>query len=109
MLTSPGLFEQGWHFANSNETRQVSLPGIKARLACAAVPRPTIVSGWDLARRQPKAAERMAPTGSVFWLDELDTTPEQLRKLVEHGLWPAGTQNSQRQAEGFNRFGLAPW
>ena len=109
VLTSPGLFEQGWHFANSNETRQIDLPGIRARLACAVVSRPSIVSGWDLARRQPKAAERMAPTGSVFWLDELDTTPEQLRKLVEHGLWPAGTQNSQRQAEGFNRFSLAPW
>ena len=73
------------------------------------MPRAEVVSGWDLALAQPKPAERVAPSGSVYWLDELEATPEQLRKLAEHGLWDEETQNAARRAEGFNRFTFAAW
>ena len=45
------------------------LHGVRARLVCAAVARAEVVSGWDMARWQPKPSHRAAPTGSVFWLD----------------------------------------
>jgi CRISPR-associated protein Cmr3 len=45
----------------------------------------------------------------VYWLDELDATPEALRKLVESGLWCDPCEDALRRAEGFNRFSLAAW
>ena len=73
------------------------------------MPRAEVVSGWDLAHWQPKPAQRAAPTGSVYWLDELDATPKALRELVEQGLWPGAGADAGRRAEGFNRLALARW
>jgi len=85
------------------------LHGVHGRLVCAAVPRAEVVSGWDLAKWQPKPAQRAAPTGSVYWLDELEATPEALREWVERGLWIEAGADSSRRAEGFNRASLAHW
>jgi CRISPR-associated protein Cmr3 len=109
VLTTPGLFRDGWRPPGVDATFRLTLPGLNARLVCAAVPRAEVVSGWDLARRQPKSAMKAAPAGSVYWLEELETTPAALRKLAEHGLWTEESDNSQRRAEGFNRFSFAAW
>jgi CRISPR-associated protein Cmr3 len=109
VLTTPGLFKDGWCPPGVDETLQLRLPGLSARLVCAAVPRAEVVSGWDLAQRQPKPAMRAAPAGSVYWLDQLETTPSALRKLAESGLWTDESDNLQRRAEGFNRFSFAAW
>ncbi|NWG74438.1 MAG: type III-B CRISPR module-associated protein Cmr3 [Rubrivivax sp.] len=109
VLTTPGLFADGWCIPGTDVDMRVQWPGLSARLVCAAVPRADVVSGWDLAARQPKTAERAAPAGSVYWLDDLEATPEALRKLAERGLWPDDHQNTQRRAEGFNRFTFAAW
>jgi hypothetical protein len=93
-----------------DEAQRLPWPGLTARLACAAVARADVVSGWDLAGRQPKPkpkpkpkpAERVAPAGSVYWLDDLDTTPEVLGKLAEQGLCFDAEHNAQRRGEGFN-------
>jgi CRISPR-associated protein Cmr3 len=116
LLTSPGLFGAGWlpPGADPNTRRddgaiRFALHGVTGWLVCAAVPRAEVVSGWDLARWQPKAALRAAPAGSVYWLDELDATPEALRKLAETGLWRAASDDAARRAEGFNRIALATY
>jgi CRISPR-associated protein Cmr3 len=116
VLTSPGLFERGWlptgaADAGCGEAVAFSLHGVSGRIVCAAVPRAEVVSGWDLARWQPKPALRAAPAGSVYWL-ELDgsVSADALRKLVEHGLWTEAQYNTDlRRAEGFNRVALAQW
>ncbi len=107
VLTTPGLFAQGWCPPGVDAALRLNLHGVTGQLVCAAVPRAEVVSGWDLARAQPKAAERVAPSGSVYWLDDLSATPDQLRKLAEQGLWDDETQNASRLAEGFNRFTFA--
>ena len=128
VLAAPGVFDGGWlptGFTQAADgTFRFDLAGVKARLVCAAVPRFETVSGWDLARWQPKPAQRAAVAGSVYWLDELDATPEALRKLAEQGLWdqscedpPAHQPSPQRgegdwkgrRAEGFNHVWLAAW
>jgi CRISPR-associated protein Cmr3 len=109
VLTTPALLPEGWLLPGVSADRRIEWPGLSARLACAAVPRAEVVSGWDLAQRQPKPAERAAPAGSVYWLDELDATPEALGKLAECGLWLGDHQNAHRRAEGFNRFTFAAW
>ena len=111
VLTSPGLFAQGW-LPNGLRLQDdgqhwLDLHGVRARLVCASVPRAETISGWDLARWQPKAAQRAAPTGSVYWLDQLQATPEALGKLAESGFWNTACEDPQRRSEGFNRFSFA--
>ena len=112
ILTSPGLFEGGWlptGSAAGNGALPFELHGVSGRIVCAAVPRAEVVSGFDLARRRPKPAERVAPSGSVYWLDEIETSADALRKLADRGLWSEAVENEQRRAEGFNRFTFAEW
>jgi CRISPR-associated protein Cmr3 len=87
----------------------VQLGGINGRVVCAAVPRAEVVSGWDLACWQPKSAQRAAPAGSVYWLEDIDATPDQLRKLAAAGLWEEPCNDPQRRTEGFNRFTFAAY
>lgn len=107
VLTSPGLFTAGWRLPGADDTGHWRLNGASGRLVCAAVSRAEVVSGWDLAKWQPKPAQRAAPTGSVYWIEELDATADALRKLAATGLWPEGSEDAQRRAEGFNRFAFA--
>lgn len=109
VLTSPGIFEGGWRLPGMASDNTLQLPGLRARVVAAAVSRADTVSGWDLATRQPKPAQKAAATGSVYWLDQLEATPEALGKLAAHGLWGQPCEDAQRRAEGFNRFSFAPY
>lgn len=109
VLTTPGIFAEGWCLPGTDADGRIDLHGVRGRLVCAAVPRAETVSGWDLARHQPKPAQRVAPAGSVYWLDELDATPEALGKLVSTALWAEPCEDAARRAEGFNRIALAAY
>jgi CRISPR-associated protein Cmr3 len=113
ILTSPGFFSEGWLptgcVRNGDGSISFDLHGVRGRLVCAAVPRAEVVSGWDLAKWQPKPAQRVAPTGSVYWLDQLEATAEALCTLVERGLWTEPCEDAARRAEGFNRATIAVW
>jgi len=104
VLTTPGLFPDGWRLPGMDGHGRFELMGVKGKVVAATVARAEVVSGWDLARWQPKTARRAVPTGSVYWIEELEATPEQLGRLADHGLWPASGHDAQRRAEGFNRF-----
>ncbi len=43
-----------------------------ARVTCFRVDRPEVVSGWSFERRAPKPTRRMAPAGSVYWVEVPD-------------------------------------
>ena len=112
VLTTPGLFTHGWlpnGVTREGDGYRFDLHGVRGKLVCAAVPRAEVVSGWDLARWSPKSAQRVAPIGSVWWLDDLDATPQALEKLASEGLWGSPCEDSHRRAEGFNRITLAHW
>ncbi len=112
ILITPGLFADGWlptGVKASGTDIHFELHGVEGRLVCAAVPRAEVVSGFDIARRRPKPAQRVAPAGSVYWLDDLRASPQALRKLAEHGLWSEPAENEARRAEGFNRLAFATW
>jgi len=112
VLTAPGIFDDGWlppGMTCDGDSYRFELHGVSGRLVCAAVPRAEVVSGWDLAQRQPKPALRVAATGSVYWLEELAGDTSALCKLANHGLWPASAYDTQRRAEGFNRFVFATY
>lgn len=113
ILTSPGIFPGGWLPTGVAQTDtgeiRFELHGVRARLVCAAVPRFEVISGWDLAKWQPKPAQRVAPTGSIYWLDEVEATAEQLRSLIARGLWSDPPSDPARRAEGFNWFTWGLW
>ncbi len=109
VLTSPSIFAGGWQLPGMGDENCISLPGLTARVVAAAVSRADTVSGWNLATRAPKAAQKTAAAGSVYWLDDLNTTPEALGKLAAHGLWLNPCEDTQRRAEGFNRFSFAAY
>jgi len=113
VLTTPGIFQDGWLPPGVRPDGHggfvFELAGVRGRLVAAAVPRFQVVSGWDLARWRPKPAQRAAPAGSVYWLEDLQASPEALEGLVQRGLWDEPCPDPVRRAEGFNRFTLAPW
>ena len=107
VLSSPGIFRQGW-LPDCVKDMRMEGEGFSAKLVCAAVSRAAIISGWDLAKRQPKPAQRVAPTGSVYWFNDLKGDPGKLAAWVATGLWE-DNPDLQRRAEGFNRAMLAAW
>ena len=106
ILTTPGLFRGGWLPTGATGAGRdiwFRLHGVEGRLVCAAVPRAETMSGFDLAARRPKPAQRVAPTGSVYWLEDLRGSAADLRNLADRGLWSEPVENAARRAEGFNR------
>jgi len=109
VLSSPGIFAGGWRLPGMADDGRFDFLGVRGRVVCAAVARAEVVSGFDLARWQPKPAERAAPAGSVYWIEDLEGDAAALGKLAEHGLWPESADNHSRRAEGFNRVTLAAY
>jgi len=109
VLTAPGIFPNGWRLPGMDADGNFELMNVKGRVVAAAVGRAEVISGWDLARWQPKPAHRAAPTGSVYWIENLEAVPEALGNLASHGLWPETGYDAQRKAEGFNRFDWGLW
>lgn len=113
VLTTPGIFDEGWQLPGTVVQGGSFLwhgQGFRTRLVSAAVSRAETISGWDLALRRPKPALKVAPSGSVYWLDEFEGDIQALRNLQNDGLWPLiRTPDRSRQAEGFNRILIAPW
>lgn len=95
MLTTPGLFSGGWR-----------PDGVPATLVAASVSRAETVSGWDLVTNKPKVAQRVAPTGSVYWFENFTADLAALQALAQNGL---PIEDPARHAEGFGKLAIAPW
>ncbi|HWP84874.1 MAG TPA: type III-B CRISPR module-associated Cmr3 family protein [Terriglobia bacterium] len=115
ILLTPGLFENGWRIPGLSDDGAWQGPhGISARLVSAAVPRAQVVSGWDLAKWEPKPALRAAPVGSVYWFDAAGADESALvsavRTLREEGFGcMSNYPDKTRLAEGFNNILVANW
>lgn len=108
ILTSPAIFAEGWKLPSQDEQGRIQFAGGSARVVTASVPRHQVISGWNLAKWEPKPAERVAPAGSVYWLEDvqLDATTslqDALQALLLRDTDP------QRRAEGYNACQLAHW
>jgi CRISPR-associated protein Cmr3 len=115
ILQTPGLFgASGWLppgcRAEPDGSQRLRGPGFAARLACAAVGRREIVSGWDLHQWAPKPAEAAVPAGSVYWFDHFEGDAGKLAEWAGGGLRPdTATAPTPRHAEGWNQALLALW
>ena len=114
VLQTPALFTRGWlpeGVIEEGGTFRLQQHGFSARLACAALGRREIVSGWDLYNWKPKPAQAAVPAGSVYWFDEFMGDAGKLAAWVANGLWPddLGMLQQARRAEGYNRALLGAW
>lgn len=89
LVVSPGHFDGGWlpdGLSPRGAEYRGQLAGIpdEVILKAAFMDRPRHVSGWDLARHEPKPTRRLVAPGSVFFFTKADGrpfTPEDARNL----------------------------
>jgi CRISPR-associated protein Cmr3 len=90
-----GTFRPGWE-------SPPGAPNLKLKLVSALCRRSEPVSGWDLAKRGPKAVRWLAPAGAVYFFDVLEGDPSVLADLWLH---PVSNEEQSRR----DGYGLALW
>jgi CRISPR-associated protein Cmr3 len=93
VLATPAIFAAG-------DMPSAALCG-GARVYAARVDRPQSVSGWDMATNAPKQVRRMAPAGSVFWLEFPEGTDAAAWAAANWGA--CLSDNEQDRLDGFGR------
>ncbi|HEY0556749.1 MAG TPA: type III-B CRISPR module-associated protein Cmr3 [Thermoanaerobaculia bacterium] len=107
ILLTPALFKKGALPGWNGEAWPLGGP-VKARVASACVPRPAVVSGWDLAKGRPKETKRLALAGSVYFV-ELDGTPEEIQRWCEESWLACLSDDAQDRRDGFGLAALGTW
>lgn len=102
VLLTPGVFAQGWRPSDS------SLGG--ATLVAAAVRRPEVVAGWDLALAKPKPSRRAAPAGSVYFVRlPQGMSEDEARAWVRQHWLTSLCEQSQDVRDGFGLHVVGVW
>jgi CRISPR-associated protein Cmr3 len=105
---SPLCFTKGWlpdGFVNTNGEYRGKVAGLDVILRAAFVPRPIHVSGWDMAKGEPKPTSRMVPPGAVYFFDRTDGQP--FGEADAKALWLSAL--GTRTDEGFGRVVPGVW
>lgn len=117
ILVTPGIFPAGWLPPGCEEDEGSFLfqvGGLTARLEAAAIGRPQTVSGWDMARHEPKPAVKVVPSGSVYWFRVLKGDTSDLTGIWQKGLYSM-TGNvdldtfAARRREGYGWVWFGKW
>jgi CRISPR-associated protein Cmr3 len=105
ILLTPAHFTQGYRpTALLNERA-----GVRPQLVAAAVPRPQVVSGWDLRTGRPKPSRRLAAAGSVYFL-KLDATDAAAIGRWIDAIWMHNvSDDEQARRDGFGLAALGTW
>jgi CRISPR-associated protein Cmr3 len=110
ILLTPAVFAQGalpgWN--GSAGSPWAPTASVTVTVLAAAVPRPEIVSGWDLATGRPKKTRRLAPAGSVYFI-ELKGAPEDLRQWCKETWLACVSDDAQDRRDGFGLAVLGTW
>ena len=69
-------------------------------LRSACVGRPVHVSGWDMAKGQPKPTRRLAPSGSVYFFEKVDGAAFTAADADTLWLMPIGEAAVEGEATG---------
>jgi CRISPR-associated protein Cmr3 len=104
LLLTPAAFAKGWRPDYLLQPRY----GVTPTLRAAAVGRPQVVSGWDLADRKPKVSRRLAPQGSVYWL-KLEGTRPAVMQWVDAHWFACVSDDEQARRDGFGLAALGVW
>lgn len=109
LLTSSAIFQKGSQLPSLEDKQdgRIYFEGGSAKVIAASIPRHHVISGWDLAKWQPKPAERVVPMGAVYWLDDIQYNGTSLQTALQNLL--LDKLEPQRKAEGYNACVLANW
>lgn len=107
ILLTPAIFETG-AIPGWNKAAWPLGGDVKAAVKAAAVPRPEIVSGWDLEKGKPKKTRRLAPAGSVYFL-ELTGDRATRRAWCESAWLHCISDDEQDRRDGFGLAVLGTW
>lgn len=77
-----------------------------ARVVAAAVPRGAWISGWDLRAGGPKKSRRLAPAGSVYWVELEDLDPSEWAARVQ---FREVSTDEQDRRDGFGLAVVGVW
>lgn len=102
-LLTPAMFEQGW-----KPSWLLKQAPFDITLKAAAVGRPDVVSGWDFEKGRPKPTRRLAPAGSVYFLELGGTEGERYTWAKE--LWLSTVSDeAQDRRDGLGLAALGLW
>lgn len=102
-LLTPARFEQGW-----KPTWLLDNKAVQPELKAAAVGRPTVISGWNMKDNAPKDTRRLAPAGSVYYL-QLKGDSTQRQAWVNNTWLTCISDKQQDQIDGLGLAALGIW
>lgn len=96
LLLTPAFFAEGWRPGWILEEGN----GLRVQLRAGTVRRPLSISGWNLARRRPKAARRAVPAGATYFLS-FEGEEEAIESFVRRHWWQTVSDDAQDRRDGF--------
>lgn len=91
VLLTPAYFTQGWMPAGEDWSHWVG----SGRLVSIAVGKPHLISGWDMAKNEPKPLRHYIPAGSVFFFENAEVSGKPFTETppdsLDHGAMGFGT------------------
>lgn len=107
LLVTPAMFTDG-ALPHWNGSTWPANGNVKVTIAAACVGRALVVSGWDVAKNQPKASRRLAPAGSVYFV-RLEGTPGAIETWVRD-VWLGCVSDERRDClDGFGLAMIGTW
>lgn len=105
ILLTPAFFAQGYRPTELLNERE----GVRPQLVAAAVPRPQVVSGWDLRIDRPKPSRRLAAAGSVYFLKLAADSDAAIERWID-AIWMQNvSDDDQACRDGFGLAALGTW
>lgn len=102
VFLTPAYFKEGWLPANGDWSSFFG--DAPVRLVAASIGSPTLVGGWDVARRQPKPMRSYVPAGSVYFFESDSPIPIPSGPITET---PLG--DLDRDLLGFGQVAIGTW
>ncbi|HEU5378623.1 MAG TPA: type III-B CRISPR module-associated protein Cmr3 [Ktedonobacteraceae bacterium] len=103
ILLTPAYFQQGY----LPDVAHLEYAGIKPALRAVLISRPQVVSGWDIEKHSIKPARRLAPAGSVFFLNLGQSG--NIHAWIEHIWMSCISEERQACRDGFGLAALGTW
>jgi CRISPR-associated protein Cmr3 len=108
ILLTPAIFQGGALPGWNGGTGPWGTTSVKATVRAASVPRPEVVSGWNLETGRPKPTRRLACAGSVYFLT-LEGTEEDRRRWCDETWLACVSDDPQDRRDGFGLAVLGTW
>ncbi|WP_110513715.1 type III-B CRISPR module-associated protein Cmr3 [Herpetosiphon llansteffanensis] len=104
VLLTPAIWDNGFYPSS------LASFGLPIEIAVKAIvnPRPEYVSGWDLREKKPKATRRLAPAGTVLFV-ELAGSEDAIEQWASQFWFSNSSSDDQANNDGFGLAVLGTW